>query len=734
MRPFEPWSCAALCLVTLGCIPGMAAIAADATAATAPDGPDASLQLEEVVVTARKHAENLQSVPDAVTAFTAATISNAGIEHIADFAALTPNLTLQDGSAFRAGEFNLSMRGIGNGQEGWPSVSYIVDGVPEDSTDSINSGSLEDIERIEVLRGPQSALYGFNAIAGAINVITKAPTNDFSGEVRALYGNGADRQVGGVLSGAIIPDKLLFRLSADYRDDDGLIRSGSNGLDLDFKLQKEARLRLLFTPVDSLKIDLHGSFDLEHNGSTYEDKLPSAAYIDNFSAVYDARRAFPGADDRTLYQVSARVQWDAGPVSLVSVTSYSHIDQQIFSSLCYDDPNDPVLPAPDGGAQCLLGEAYGNAAAPGQASDEFFNSLDNFRTETEDLRLESRTTGPVEWIVGASTLHRIALEGFDAGAMLAPGPTDVTLYPAWNGKTDNWWGVYGQLTWKVTSRLELAAAARYDAERYDNTSYTDRTETTIVQVLSKDGTLVDTQHEKGDAFQPKGQVSYHFTDDIMGYATVSRGFRAGYFNTGAFTLPEHTTNYELGLKSTLLDRRVVMNAAAFHIDYSDQQFSSIIAQFPFRVAVTIPKTKIDGFEYESTAVVSRFVSFGLGIGYLDAKVEDGSRSPAAPRFDASATADFTYPLQLGWKVRLHADDRYNSLQYLETENQQPVGAKNFLNLRAGVQSDRYDIAGFVRNATDRREATLAGSADFAGGYVRYQNEPRSYGVEVKAWF
>jgi iron complex outermembrane receptor protein len=290
------------------------------------------------------------------------------------------------------------------------------------------------------------------------------------------------------------------------------------------------------------------------------------------------------------------------------------------------------------------------------------------------------------------------------------------------------------LTWNVSRQLELTAAARYDDERYDNTTYTDRTQTTVVPVLSKDGTPVDTQRERGSAFQPKGQVSFHFTDDVMGYATVSRGFRAGYFNTGAFTLPEHTTNYELGLKSALLDRRLVANVAAFHIDYSDQQFSSIVAQYPFRLAVTIPKTKIDGVEFESTAIASRFVSFGLGLGYLSAKVADGSNSPAAPRFNANASVDFTCPVFLDWKARLHVDDRYNSLQYLATENQQPVGAKNYVNLRGGVQNERYDIAAFVRNATDERQATFAGSDNFAGGYIRYQNAPRSYGVEVKVMF
>jgi iron complex outermembrane receptor protein len=349
------------------------------------------------------------------------------------------------------------------------------------------------------------------------------------------------------------------------------------------------------------------------------------------------------------------------------------------------------------------------------------------------VRIESRGNDTFTWTFGASYLHRTALAGFDAGWILAPNRADLTLFPAWNEKRDEWWGVYGQLGWRVNDRLELTAAARYDDERYENTTFTDRTLASPVPVFAKDGSLIDTQREEATAFQPKGQVSYHFTDDLMGYLTVSRGFRAGYFNTGAFTLPEKTTNYEVGFKSSFLERRVIVNAAAFHIDYSDQQFSTVIAEFPFRIAVTIPQTKIDGLELESTLVASRFLTLAAGLGYLDAEVGDGTRAPAAPRFNANASVDFMHPLFRDWSARLHVDGRHNTLQYLSTGNTQAVPSKTFLNLRAAIENERYQVAAFVRNATDERQATLAGAL-LPGGYVRYQNSPRSYGIELRASF
>jgi iron complex outermembrane receptor protein len=372
MRTLSQTPNAAMLILTLTSF-CKAAAAADTPAPTAA-GEQAGLQVEEIVVTARKREESLQRVPDAVTAFTAAAIEQAGIGQVSDFAALTPNLTFQEGTAFRAGQFNLSMRGIGNGQEGWTSVSYIVDGVPAGSTDAINSGSLQDIERIEVLRGPQSALYGFNAIAGAINVITRSPTNDWAYQAGVAYGKGDDRELRGAVSGPLIPDKLLVRVAGSWREADGLIESASNGLDLDFKRHRQVRTRLLFTPIGAVSLDLHATFAHERNGSTYQDKVPSTEFLDDFSGRYDARRGFAGADERDLYQLAARLQWDFERFAFVSVTGYNDIEQHIQSSLCYDDPDDPILPDANGNAQCLLGPAFGSAAAAGEPIDDFFDS------------------------------------------------------------------------------------------------------------------------------------------------------------------------------------------------------------------------------------------------------------------------------------------------------------------------------------------------------------------------
>lgn len=698
-------------------------------------------QLQQVVVTARKFSENIQNVPDSIIAFTPTTIVNSGIQTVEDVAALTPSLNFESGCAFECGVAFMSMRGVGNGQQGWPSISFIVDGVPAASLTEIDSGSLVDIERIEVLRGPESALYGFNAIAGAINIITKPPTDHWESNARLLYGNGDDRQVGGDVSGPLIPDKLLFSLNAAYRDDLGLIRSASNGIPLDFKDWKQAGLRMLFTPSSNLRIDLHGNIDREHDGAVYEEKVPSEADASDFSAPYtDPRRAFPGVQDRSIDHWAARVEWDFDSMSLISVSDFTHTDESVpTSSLCYDDPNDPLVPAAAGGGiGCLLGTAYGRAAAPGEPIDDYYSDLNYYRTVFQDLRLASSSSGPLEWTAGVSALYRRTLEGFDAGVILAPvspyeylGPTYEDLLPDWHRNYDNWWGGYGQLIWNITSRLQVTVAGRYDEERYSSTAYTSRSTTTMIPFETAAG-LEDSQHHNGSAFQPKGSVSYHFTPDLMGYATVSRGFRAGYYFNGDYTLPEETTNYEFGVKSTIADR-IRLNADIFRVLYYHQQFSEIISTYPFQISTSIPLTRINGVELDPTLLLSRYVSLGLGLSYINAEVSDGTASPNTPKLQASPTLDVTYPVTDEWNMLLHVDDRYNSYEYLTTDDGQYQGAVNLLNARLGVQNDRYSITTFVRNAADRRYQTQAGAV-LGSGFIRYENDPRTYGVEVRAHF
>lgn len=716
-----------------------AALALSAVLGLLPAYAQDSGALGEITVTARKQSESLQDVPDAISAFTSATIENVGITQLADFAVMTPNLNYQDGSQFRKGYLNITMRGIGVGQQGWSPVTYVVDDVRSPALDEISSGGLVDIERIEVLRGPQSALYGAGAIAGAINVITRQPTNDTEVKLMAGYGKGNDRKLSGLISGALVPDKVLYRFNATYRDSDGLIDSASNGMDLDFETLKQVSGLLVFKLTDKASIDVRGKFVDEENGSTYQDKLSDPSLINTFNDSTKARRSFPGVDNRKFKDVSVKLNWELPWADLLSVSAYSDIDQELLASICWDDPDSPAVdvdPAPGVQVGCVFNTggpgnpgAFGSAALPGQAIDELFNSIDNYNTFTHDTRLSS-SGGFVDWLVGAEFLHRKTLNGFESGLMVAPDRAFVPLFPAWHVNEDTWWGVYGQVMRDLTDRVELTLAARYDETQYENTQYIDRSRSAVLLRPNASGDLVSTFEEEDKTFQPKAQLRYKWTDDVSVYVSWSKGFRAGYFNTGAFNKAEKTKNIEAGVKSRLLDGRLVANASIFHIDYSDQQFSTVIDTPPFRVPVVIPESDIDGVELESQYLVNDIFTLSGGIGYLKAEQIDGGTPPLVPKMNWNLQGNVDYPWVNDWTLKFNVGYNHTSSQYLNAGETGEIDATDFVNLRLGVANENWTTTLWVKNATDERTATAQFPLN-AGGYVRYQNKPVSYGVELR---
>jgi iron complex outermembrane receptor protein len=215
----------------------------------------------------------------------------------------------------------------------------------------------------------------------------------------------------------------------------------------------------------------------------------------------------------------------------------------------------------------------------------------------------------------------------------------------------------------------------------------------------------------------------------MTYVTWSRGFRAGYYAGANFTLPERTTNYEVGVKSTSLDGRLTLNADIFHIDYTNQQYSEVINAPPYRISVNIPKTEIVGSEFESSFAFSRAFSLGASMGYLNARVDDGTRSPGTPKFTANLTADFVHPIGSDWNIRAHGDYRFSGAMNLGNEDTFGISSKHYTNLRVGVEDAHWRVALYGRNIFDTRQA-MTFLSNLSGGWERDQNLPASYGIQI----
>ena len=226
------------------------------------------LQLEEIVVTAQKRSESLQTVPIQVSAYTRDTIEDAGITSTQAFVNLTPNMSLDDSDTYH--NTFVVMRGVAQTQNTDSPVAIVIDGVPQNDQKQLKM-HLFDIERIEVLKGPQGALYGRNAIGGAVNIVTRAPTAEPEGYIRGSYGNGNAIDLTGGVSGALIDDKLLVRLSGIYKEDDGRIDNDFLDNEVDFIDHDYAiRGRVQVIPTDRLTLDLRWMYNDFKAGSQWD--------------------------------------------------------------------------------------------------------------------------------------------------------------------------------------------------------------------------------------------------------------------------------------------------------------------------------------------------------------------------------------------------------------------------------------------------------------------------------
>lgn len=682
--------------------------------------------LETITVTARRKEESLQDVPDSIRAYSAEVLEAAGVRDVSGFVALTPNITLRE--SFRQGQTYLTVRGITTGQQGWAPVTYVVDGVPVGSTDSINTGALVGIERIEVLKGPQGALYGAGAIAGAINIVTEKPGDEFSGELLAGYGRQDDQKFIGSMS-LPLAEATGLRLDAYYHESDGLQRDQNDrGVNGDETL--DARVRFV-TQLGRVSVDLRAHVVDVDAGAVFQELLPHTAaglaMIDEFDASPGIIRGdIRGEESRTLEEGSAKLDIDIGFATLTSITAYSDLQQDLFGSTSWNDPPAASFCGPVGGA--------------GQPPDCTQASSDDFRVFSQDLRLTSNQGGSVQWLIGASMLNRRSVNGLTVGAgVIAPDGSIVTgpapLLQRADLNKDRFAGAYGQVIVDVTEALELTAALRYDRNKMSTTQYTDDTLTTLVPVLSPSGESIGTQRSRDDAWQPKVQVSYRWTPSFMTYATLGKGFRTGFYNTGNRTQAETTWNYEAGFKSELLEQRAVLNLSVFHIDYSNQQFTFIVPNPPpLRATTNIPETKINGVEVDASLQVSDAVSAGLAVGFTDSQVQDAAKThgPFTPELTSNVYVQLDRPLSADWRLGGRLDWRYQSSQYLSRNDQFEIDAKNYVDFRASLSYTAWTFTGYVRNLTDERQAF--GFEDVGFGYLRYNNNPRTYGAEMSYKF
>jgi outer membrane receptor protein involved in Fe transport len=772
------------------------------------------LVLEEVVVTAQKRMESSQDVPISLVALGGDKLRDAGIQKIDDLTAYVPNIHMTETGI----STQLRIRGIGSGNnQGFEqSVGQYIDGIYYGRAQLIRAPFL-DLERVEVLRGPQGILFGKNSIAGALNMTSAKPTDTWEGSVSVSYTPETEgEEIIAVISGPLT-DSLRGRLAYRSFEEDGYVENVFKDEDEPNRDEDAIRLTLAWDATEDLEFILkveRDTFDVKGRQIeiVQDDKTrpfpdPPAAPLAflNYNDILTNPAGFnqPGFDDELDYKrdanadefsnnelnnVTLTMNWGLGNNTLTLISGWVSYD--------YDDICDCDYTAADV-FTVPLSEEY----------EQF----------SQEIRLTSPGGETFDWIVGA--FYQSSEQDFsdsitvgdnsiiDAGvAQLAPGLPQINGTRAEREFTQDsdLWAVFGQTTWSITDALRLTLGGRYTSE--------DKTGSRELNILNEDGTpnvfgsatyklvfAVESEqcksipvppfpapancsaghNLKGDrsesAFTPVVNVQYDFNEEIMGYVSFTKGFKAGGYDARANNVDsfefdeEEATSSEVGLKTTLADGRAEINVAYFYTDYDDLQISQFDGTLGFNVG-NAKKTTVQGWEVEGRWRIIESLTMSFAGAYLDAEYKDfkngncyvgestvggailpggvqgcdytGKTPGYAPKY--SANLGFDHSLSLGDALMLNSS---LDMQYVDEQNVHPnldpqyeIDAYSTVDARVALETDHWSVAVLGKNLTDEEVLSYAGNVPLSGTfgatgtYYGFVKRPRTVTIEARYSF
>ncbi|MDA5194540.1 TonB-dependent receptor [Govanella unica] len=676
--------------------------------------------LEEIIVTARKREENLKEIPDSITALTASAIQSARINDVKDVAARVPNLSIVE--AQQPGVALINIRGVGQARNGEPSVAVVIDGVQLTNAYGITQ-DLFDIERIEVLKGPQGATYGRNAIGGAINITTKQPTNDLAGSVLASYGSANDVRLNGSLSGPIIEDKLLFRIAGSFRSFDGDVDSlFTPGRDeANWQDDRNIRAALLAKPTDNISIDLRYSRLETKSGAAWYAVVPPGTNPDKPRPYLGD---YPSSAKRILNDASGKIDIDFDNMVLTSVTAFSKVSSSINEDIDFT-PLD------------------------GLTAEQDLNSTN----WSQEVRLASSGDSPFKWMGGVyylNTDQKLDTEiflGRDFFPIFGLPPTTPSPLPfaatRATDKNDAYAG-FGQLIYRFNSGIELTAAARYDVDKRHQL----------------DRVLLQNFDKTFKSLQPKASITYFFNgDESMVYGTVAKGFRSGGVNPSAlitrYYKKEENWNFELGFKTSLLDRRVSMSGAAFYTRIKDRQVYILDINNSTQILTNpIPSSEVYGLEFDITARPVPDLDVSAAIGLTDSKIRTYDTSVFAGQLSAGnftgnklpQVAAISYAFSAQYRIAVNDDTMViprfelngsGGAYYWEIDNLNRRHSVMLGNARLTLEHKGLAVTGYVENMFNEHYVLEYVPARWSGsgsGDVSAAARGRHYGIQARFQF
>ena len=534
----------------------------------------------------RNRIESIQATPESVTAFNSAGIEQQGINNVASFANLVPNLKLSESQAI--GVNSLVIRGIPQIRNTDAPVAFILDGVTISDPSLLNQ-ELFDLALIEVVKGPQGALYGKNAIGGAINIYSKEPTNTNKNKISVGYGNGNALTANFISSGAIKKDKFFYRFSSQYKKFDGLLTNEFLDEKVDFKEEYTLRGQLKYRFTSQFTASATLQYINADGGATYYSISPEDAESGNGYTTYldpnpekgnnvISQDIMGNSDMENLYG-NLNLEYNFDNLKLQSITSFSNVDRSTTGDLDFT----PVYFLDQG--------EYNNTTS--------FN---------QELRLTNTITdSKFDWSVGG--FYQNVERSFFQSDLTFSDEWAVTDYVA----TFKTFAVFGFADYKLTDKLTVSAGLRYDDDTID-----------------LDDSLNNQTDEKNEGvLQPKFSLAYQATKNVLLYANYGRGYRAGGFNPVETTLfdrgfkGEISDNYELGFKTSSWGNRFILNGSVFYSDFTNRQQNAITSDYFIPGNFNYDESTIVGFELDTKTRVFKYLDVIFNYGFVESKIKEG---------------------------------------------------------------------------------------------------------------
>ncbi|HVT85645.1 MAG TPA: TonB-dependent receptor [Chitinophagaceae bacterium] len=683
---------------------------------------NASIQLDEVVVSAEKKEESPLHIPASITTISSGQVQEYRLWDTKDITAIVPNLFSNNSGDDR----NVtSIRGIVNTSYD-PAVATYIDGVNQFSLDTY-IGVLDDVERIEILRGPQGTLYGRNAMGGVINIITKQPTNITNGYAVIDFGNYGQQRYNAGIRLPIVKDKLFFGAAAMFSKRNGFYTNDFNNNSFDKQQGITGNYYIRFRPDDKWDIMLNVKHQINRNDGAF----PMVADInDAFSNPYHLdQNAVAKMIDNTV-NTSLSIKLSGTSFNFASLTAWQQNHRYYNAPLDGDfSPADAVT----------IINNYGK-------------KWNNVKVLTQEFRFSSPAgnSSPFKWNAGTYFFYqdnpsKQATHFGDDAALLGAPDTDFSTINSSTGKNSGI-AVYGQLTYSLNKRLDLVTGLRYD---YENRKLD------VEGEYQKDGqstfvTQPDTSASlRFSAVSPKLGLSYKISSKSNFYITYSRGYRTG----GLTQLssdpsqpplypykPEYSNNYEAGAKNTFGNNRVRLNAAVFITAVNDVQVPTLILPDAITVVKNTGKLTSKGFEFDLSADPVKGLRIDYSFGYTNAKYTSlkvsqngqsvdlkGSKQIFTPAFTSMLAIQYSYNIRSenNSKLILRAEWKSLGTEYFDLANTIKQSSYSLINLREGYSSKHFDIFLWGRNTGNKKY--IAYAYDFGAIHL---GDPATYGVTL----